>query len=177
MNKPIIIDGVNVAECEFFELWEKQFNREYGCLIRIKGHKICKNKKNCYYKQLQRQEQENIRLEAENTKLIEENYELSVNQDDVEQYKTIIHNKNIDIRRLKVENKKLKKEVSDLNFYIDSYRQTWELDKYKQALEYVREITKKYYLSDKKLLATGIEINPYNAIIEIQDKINEVLGD
>ena len=49
--------------------------------------------------------------------------------------------------------------------------------KLKQALEEVREITKKYYLSDKKLLATGIEINPYGAIIEIQEKINEVLGD
>lgn len=52
-----------------------------------------------------------------------------------------------------------------------------ENEKLIQALEEIREITKKYYLSDKKLLATGIMINPYNAIIEIQDKINEVMKD
>lgn len=67
--------------------------------------------------------------------------------------------------------------VCEVNECPDVQRLKEENEQYKQALEEVREITKKYYLPDKKILAIGIEINPYGAIIEIQDKINEVLKD
>lgn len=63
-NGLIEIDGVNVAECEFFGIWEKQFGRKYGCMIRIKGHKNCEDKHNCYFKQLQRAKAENEKLKA-----------------------------------------------------------------------------------------------------------------
>lgn len=75
--------------------------------------------------------------------------------------------------RLKSENHALRQCIKDINIV----RLSEKYEQYKKALEEVREITEKYYLSDKKLLATGIEINPYGAIIDIQDKINEVLGD
>ena len=108
-------------------------------------------------------------------------------------------------KRLKAENEELKNKLFDeglirenCKYYkqvcsentqlirLDEEVKVWKANainheqkeiEYKQALEDVRDITKKYYLSDKKLLATGIEINPYGAIIDIQDKINEVLKD
>lgn len=50
-DKKIIIDGVNVAECEYHSSTP---NNE---LCYMKGNK-CGDNPNCYYKQLQRKEQE-----------------------------------------------------------------------------------------------------------------------
>lgn len=44
-DKEVIIDGVNVAECEFYP-YVSDDCREYG---------KCQNNPNCYYKQLQRE--------------------------------------------------------------------------------------------------------------------------
>ena len=56
--KEIIIDGVNVAGCEYFA---KQ--NEHSCL---EENENCKNISNCYYKQLKRLEQENKELKNKN---------------------------------------------------------------------------------------------------------------
>jgi len=53
-NKEIYIDGVNVARCC------KCYNVEQKILCGASG--ICANNPNCYYKQLQRLEQENKEL-------------------------------------------------------------------------------------------------------------------
>lgn len=71
------------------------------------------------------------------------------------------------IKKLKQENKRLKKEIEDLNFYIDSYRQVWEVDKYKSALEEIREIVTSAFAKQR----------PYKEdFAEIETKINEVLN-
>jgi len=61
--KEIIIDGVNVAECCCFEtqhcLWAKKY-------YEILPTPLCKEVKDCYYKQLKRLEQKNAELKAEN---------------------------------------------------------------------------------------------------------------
>lgn len=124
MGKPTIIDGADVSGCEFFEFWEKQFNREYGCMIKIKEHKICKNKKDCYYKQLQRLKEINkpledeyfkgldiktiaelakksIRLSKENRELEEENEDLKIRHKRLRDF----------IKELKAEIEKLKAEL------------------------------------------------------------------
>jgi hypothetical protein len=112
MNKPIIIDGVDVSECCFL-------SKDKNCqLILTKCQDLC------YYKQLQ---------------------------------------------RLKAENEKLKKEVSDLNFYIDSYKITWEIDKcnkYKHALEEIQNVL----FPKNKLLITDSK-----GLLKTQEILNEVL--
>lgn len=63
MNKPIIIDGVDVSECAYM-YDNEDFN--YMCQDGI-GTCICRDNKNCYYKQLHRLEAENEELKRKNT--------------------------------------------------------------------------------------------------------------
>lgn len=58
-NKEIIIDGVNVAECDNY----KSLFYEYRC-----GK--CDKHPNCYYKQLAREKEKNEKLHEENLKLV-----------------------------------------------------------------------------------------------------------
>ena len=57
MQNEVIIDGCNVAECEFSSIdWENKFVCEI-CAITTKSMKYalyCNENKNCYFKQLQR---------------------------------------------------------------------------------------------------------------------------
>lgn len=69
MNKPIIIDGVDVSECAFFHnmlygepaticsCFKDMYGCDTDCSLNI-------NAKNCYYKQLQRLKAENEGLKA-----------------------------------------------------------------------------------------------------------------
>lgn len=101
-----------------------------------------------------------------------------------------------DILYLQEENENLKKAVSDLKFYINSYKIIWEIDKkekYKQALEDVREIAKLIKDDDDKpacVYDEGCPLNggagfdnhcnmtcPYVLAKIIDDKINEVLNE
>lgn len=70
MTEEIIIDGVNVAGCEFYLQDEK-----YSCdLSFINQEELCKcnDVQDCYYKQLKRLEQENKELKEENIKVKKE---------------------------------------------------------------------------------------------------------
>ena len=68
VNKPIIINGVDVSECEFYKTHSNSvvcnskgsrgYIKDYGLHI----HLNCKDNPNCYYKQLKRKEQECERL-------------------------------------------------------------------------------------------------------------------
>lgn len=62
-SKEIIIDGVNVAGCENYKP-----KHRFTCHPHICN---CHQRKDCYYKQLQRKEQECERLQAENEELKE----------------------------------------------------------------------------------------------------------
>ena len=54
-DKQIIIDGVDVSKCNYFNNIDKSYCEEccseFGCAI-------CNDRPNCYYKQLKRKEQE-----------------------------------------------------------------------------------------------------------------------
>lgn len=64
MDKEIIIDGVKVEECSYYN----KDNTPYCCEV---WDNECEAQ-NCYYKQLKRLEQENAELKAENERLKEE---------------------------------------------------------------------------------------------------------
>ena len=115
MDKEIIIDGVNVAGCIYFQ----QEDDEYTCGAEecngaVVGCRACDN---CYYKQLKRKEQEIAKLKAENERLKEENINLKWQQESdyqmVEDAETLIY---------------------DNDFY------KREMDKYKQTLQEIKEI-------------------------------------
>ena len=74
MTEEIIIDGVNVAECEFYELC--------GCIDDNHELNQCKDNPNCYYKQLQRLKQENEKLSFQ-LKLAQADYEASEQENDI----------------------------------------------------------------------------------------------
>lgn len=145
MDNKIYIDGVDVSECDYV------LNNS------LKGKQHCPNKAMPYAK-----ETSCIECKTNSTR-----------------YNFCKHNPNCyykQLQRLKEDKKYRLEEIQNLNNKIKILTSiTDKTNKYKQALEEVREITKKYYLSDKNLLATGIGINPYGAIIGIRDKINEVL--
>lgn len=88
----IIIDGVNVAECEYMlnnKIKGKQhcpakampYAKETSCICRKSidtPYNFCKHNPNCHYKQLKCLEQENERLHERILKLTEENGSLIV---------------------------------------------------------------------------------------------------
>ena len=57
-DKQIIIDGVDVAECEYFNRFRSICHNKNLCCD-------CKENPNCYYKQLKRKEQKCEQLKAE----------------------------------------------------------------------------------------------------------------
>ncbi len=183
MNK-VIIDGCNVAECE--HLWRDNSVIDlHFCRINFDNNYFsngipccdkCNKHPNCYYKQLKRLEKdfENLREAMHKDfcshyvlgECSQEHHENCVGK------KQCIHDLEQIISNLKAENEKLKAEVEDLNFYIDSYKQVWEVDKYRKALEEIRGIAK------KGINSTDPYERMYGAVPfckPILDKIGEVL--
>lgn len=157
MNEEIIIDGVNVAECEYMlnnKIKGKQLSpakampyaKETSCICRKNidtPYNFCKHNSNCHYKQLKRLEQkynEVLKLAKDNA----DSNEYCLQEDD-----EIIG--------------KLQKENEELKFYIDSYKQVWEVDNYRKALEEIREMTK------------SVRYFPQERFELIKDVINKVL--
>ena len=76
------------------------------------------------------------------------------------------------LKRLEAENEKLKKEVENLNFYINEYKIVWEIEKkekYKQAFEDIKKLAEL-----EVIIFDGKALFPTN-IQRIIDIINEVL--
>lgn len=186
MNE-IIIDGVNVAECEYFLYRNKEEISERSCgdgLVNCEG-------KNCMYKQLKRLEAENEKLNKlleeegkivqtktgtiftlseQNKVLREENKQM---KQENQAYRRSI--KDTNIVAIVEENERLKKEYNEL---YDKYEQLQSLYqdehcdnlKYKQALEEIREIVNKS-ISNKDSYFRLLLFQP------IIEKINEVLDE
>ena len=62
-DKQIIIDGVNVSGCDRLNTFPMQYGEPHEiCLTSLEQwggqEKYCKDRPNCYYKQLKRKEQE-----------------------------------------------------------------------------------------------------------------------
>lgn len=70
------------------------------------------------------------------------------------------------IQELINENEKLKAEVEDLNFYIDSYKQVWEVDKYRKAQEEIKKLLKKLEKCKNKNGKFSLSIDCYAEEIE-----------
>lgn len=71
MTEEIIVDGVDVAGCEFCKP-SPLYKKEYSCHCRgyiqdngLHAHLSCEHNPYCYYKQLKRLEQENKELRTE----------------------------------------------------------------------------------------------------------------
>ena len=63
MADKIIIDGINVAGCEYIYYAIDDKNKQIPrCTIGCKFHNFACENENCYYKQLKHLEQENVRL-------------------------------------------------------------------------------------------------------------------
>lgn len=75
MTEEIIIDGVDVAGCEFIGDIKSKFVKctswVHNSKKQVSGHWDCRENKNCYYKQLKRLEQERDELKQENERLKE----------------------------------------------------------------------------------------------------------
>lgn len=153
----MIIDGINVSECEFFsDIQECPDNINGGyyiqhnyCGLNGDNYCICKENKQCYYKQWQRLKQENEKLKAEIEKSREAYSRLQK-----------MYNENCDYTGdLKTENERLK----EYEYYY--------LDKYADARSALKEIN----LIIDELKQQYDYMSDYSEIKEIENKINEVL--
>jgi hypothetical protein len=151
-DKQMIIDGVNVLNCGHYSQFEGE--TENACYVIqktfigkeeiSKEYCSCETNSNCYYKQLKRKEQECERLRKE-IRLY----------DCIEKWGTkechcacrYLGNEFCDdadkkIKQLKAENEELKK-INKAN--AKSYEKHWyKLEKYKQALQEIKEIAEEY---------------------------------
>lgn len=175
MTEEIIIDGVNVAGCC------KCYNVEQKILCGASG--ICANNPNCYYKQLKRLEQENKALKDNNNRL-----------------QVIIDDGRAENKRFREENKELKKDVQ-LFKCLDTFGESEchcacrclgnefcedadkKINSYRSALEEIRgkiESLNKDICNNCGWYNTdNCQPNGYvcHDLIEIKNKINEVLND
>ena len=75
-DKQIIIDGVNVAECMYFDKNAVVFNCIEDTTSGDKGCYKCKDNPNCYYKQLKRAEQKLDKIKKVCNKFIPDHYKI-----------------------------------------------------------------------------------------------------
>lgn len=172
MSEEIIIDGVNVAECDAY--------KDKHCMdktsIMFCNLNTCSNFPNCYYKQFKR-------LQAENKEL---KHRCEVYHQCDEMIKNTYgqaHKKAMELTKeneqLKEENKKIKKRLERYkkanerlyDMQVDDFNFT--KTKYKQALEEIMEIVKRNEWIYQGLLPNHI----YENTMQIQIKISEVLDE
>lgn len=155
-DKQIIIDGVDVSECEYYQYkksedYEMRYPNSGDCHIGIcaylfncKGlidnlEKHCIDNPNCYYKQLKRKEQECESLKSAfslDTKMLEQTEKRESNLE-----------KQLD--QLKAENEELKEKFK--KFFNMDNQECWniafldnERERYKQALDEIEKYCNKY---------------------------------
>lgn len=201
MSEEIIIDGVNVAECEFLRHCVIPDNE--GCKI---DDSLCCDVGNCYYKQLQRAKAENEKLKkdfkeehaellmsrAENERLKATHLQLQSSELKQHLGKVNCERENYELHKenkeLKKENKKIKKwleryknanerlydmQVDDFNFTKTNYKQALE-----EIRDYIQSLNKDICNNCGWHNTDGCSPNGYlcHDLIEMQNKINEVLG-
>lgn len=144
-DKQIIIDGVDVSECLFYQT---NFQEDYDVEIKhycSNWHNSCEsvNNSNCYFKQLKRKEQECNKLYIQ-LKADEEYYKEEENT-----LRKIIKNKeerNMELykenNKLKAENEKLKKDR--INMIKENAKGYRKLQQAEQKLEQIKQVIKDY---------------------------------
>lgn len=163
-EKEIIIDGVNVKICKHYDIDNNYCDQSYlgegGKLKNTKNPKKCEQNPNCYYKQLKRTRQMNFEL---------------ISKANAYDKLVILANDRLDIiDRLKQENEKLRQDWR-LDCLKCEYKNTKaDVDKYKQALEEIREITEQ----DRDCINSELACCRLCEKLDlIKEKINEVLND
>ena len=78
-DKQIIIDGVDVSKCKYFDCDSKKCKAEYYVRhgYEIVEYDSCRENPNCYYKQLKRKEQECEELKEAIDRLLKIQYQLA----------------------------------------------------------------------------------------------------
>ena len=126
MTEPIIIDGCNVAECEFCAE-DLNFDKRYYCdeIVHDDCSAIfeCKDRPDCYFKQLQMLKQKNEYLEdekREKIKLLEQVIKsLYPNANDDELFDAAFNCVFIDdIKQLKKDNEELKQALEEIKHHL-----------------------------------------------------------
>lgn len=153
MNKPIIVDGVDISECEnYFHT-----GNEENCEDYLDG--VCQGH-NCLYKQLQRLKAENEELKKECMQMVNENY-ASTDWRELE--------------KLKKGNEELKTKIFDeglrrktCKYYKQVCSENTQLIAYRNALEEIQNIL----FPKNKLLITDCK-----GLLKTQEILNEVLKD
>lgn len=162
----VIIDDCNVAECKYYTVIEDCDGIHDICGL---YDEYCNTKKDCYFKQLQRakaEKQEKVlkmaEAEIEIEKLQAENEKLHITIEKLKGDLYFIEDSLKDYQehynKLEAENEKLKAMAGVFSVRL--------MEKYKQALEEIREIGEK-----------EIYMKQNASMNEIIRKINEVLND
>ena len=148
-DKEIIIDCINVNECEFYG---------YDGICKLYSgsncSKDCSNYPNCNYKQLKRKEQECEELYNEKMKLIDKSIEQKC------KIRELIDENAIKEVVYKINGKCAKtvaNKVKEIRKIVEGKDCKWS--KYKQALDEIEKITKndmKFKYNDKKFTITQI---------------------
>ncbi len=139
-DKEIIIDGVDISECNYAILPKKQcpmksmpYVKETSC-IACKEHNtklnFCKNNPNCYYKQLKHQEQKNENLNEVTIEQRKENTELTIKLGEM-------------INRggeLCEELQKYKQTIDEIEKYLDAQQKYFDGEDYHNLLAIINKV-------------------------------------
>lgn len=177
-DKQIMIDGINVSECRYFNGYQRIVRNnecivdmQNACIEEIKT-KPCSQKHNCYFKNWQRKEQECERLKKEKAEILEKTGMIETLQGytvkDIEYMEQ-------QLDQLKEENEELKQFLSKEPLAIQALQSAYSdykkrsevffemIGEYKQTLAEIKEIAI-FNWSDKNM---GFMCN------QILQKINE----
>lgn len=195
MTEEIIIDGVNVAECEYLYLYD-HYDLETGTeewkTCNNKGHEdcnwtMCSDNTKCYYKKLQRLKQEHDELKRDNKRMkailkgcgLEENgnctycnvdkayHEL---KQENENAKTTVEECHKYMAKLEDENAKLLEKFKFMEIANDIKKQ--DIDSLREANEELRKALEEIRDMSKK----SADVFDCTGCYDIYNKINEVLG-
>ena len=105
-DKQIIIDGVDVSKCKYFDCCHKECKAEYYVRhgYEIVEYDSCRENPNCYYKQLKRKEQE-----CEELKEDRERWKSNFNGK-VSAIEELLHQ----LDQLKAENEELRRSITKI---------------------------------------------------------------
>lgn len=157
-NKEIIIDGVDVTECEYLQYKGCEFAQ---CLIKMASFDLKCEANNCYYKQLARKTKECIKL---NNKIIDMN---SI----IEDAAINLGNKDFTLYDLPFEIKKLRQECENLKAEEKYLKQCCQ-----KAGEELAKHSFEYDGKEKNLVVQAIELNEkYEKLKKALEEIENIV--